>query len=76
MAVVNVQRIDEINILQPTLEGMRMAVEGVMSIDGENQDEKGKNVASAERKELSYVITGGGRANHIGGTKNKPSDNS
>eukprot|EP00579_Thalassiosira_antarctica_P008529 CAMPEP_0201877736 /NCGR_PEP_ID=MMETSP0902-20130614/9082_1 /ASSEMBLY_ACC=CAM_ASM_000551 /TAXON_ID=420261 /ORGANISM="Thalassiosira antarctica, Strain CCMP982" /LENGTH=378 /DNA_ID=CAMNT_0048405247 /DNA_START=122 /DNA_END=1255 /DNA_ORIENTATION=+ len=76
VAVVNAQRIDEINILQATLEGMRMAVEGVMSIDGGNQDEKGKNVASAERKELSYVITGGGTANNTNDTKSKLSNNS
>mmetsp|Transcript_27209 Transcript_27209/g.56682 ORF Transcript_27209/g.56682 Transcript_27209/m.56682 type:complete len:445 (-) Transcript_27209:52-1386(-) len=61
VAIVNAQRIDEINILQATLEGMRMAVEGVMNIDGGGRSEKLKedNVASAERKELSYVITGG-----------------
>jgi len=56
VAVVSAERIDEINILQATLEGMRMAVEGVMrvrSISG------GDNVASAKRTEVSYIVTGG-----------------
>ncbi|KAL7538699.1 hypothetical protein ACHAXR_008741 [Thalassiosira sp. AJA248-18] len=72
VAVVSAQRIDEINILQATLEGMRMAVEGVMSIDSEKkQDNEGNNnVASAERNDVSYVITGGG------GTINKAADES
>ncbi|KAL9185269.1 hypothetical protein ACHAXT_003046 [Thalassiosira profunda] len=58
VAIVSAQRIDEINILQATLEGMRMAVEAVMGV---NQGKKGKknNVASAERTDLSYVVTGG-----------------
>jgi len=65
VAVVSAQRIDEINILQATLEGMRMAVAAVMNIDGEIQVEKGKdsNVASAERNDSSYVITGGSTKN-------------
>jgi len=57
VAVVSAQRIDEINILQATLEGMRMATEGVMNMDN-NKKKKVNNVASAERKEISYVITG------------------
>jgi ribonuclease HII len=66
VAVVSAQRIDEINILQATLEGMRMAVEGVMNIDGEVQVAKGhdSNVASAERNGSSYVITGDGSTNN------------
>lgn len=61
VAVVSAQRIDEINILQATLEGMRMAVLGVMSMDSGNsqhEDKVASNVVSAERMELSYVITG------------------
>lgn len=56
VAVISAQRIDEINILQATLEGMRMAVEGVMGIRrvGSNN-----NVVSAKRKEVSYIVTGG-----------------
>jgi ribonuclease HII len=67
VAVVSAQRIDEINILQATLEGMRMAVAAVMNIDGEIHVEKGKdsNVASAERNDSSYVITGGSTKNKI-----------
>jgi len=74
VAVVSAQRIDEINILQATLEGMRMAVEGVMNIDNEKQDRNGKkmNAASAERKDLSYVITGGDIAGS-NSVKNQPS---
>ena len=55
---VSPERIDEINILQATLEGMRMAVEAVMGV---KQGKKGtkNNVASAERDDLSYVVTGG-----------------
>ncbi|KAL3792937.1 hypothetical protein ACHAW5_006844 [Stephanodiscus triporus] len=61
VAVISAKRIDEVNILQATLEGMRMAVAGVMNIDREIQVEKGNdsNVASAERNDSSYVITGG-----------------
>jgi len=61
VAVVSAQRIDEINILQATLEGMRLATEAVMNMDKDKQPKgkKGANVASAERKEISYVITGG-----------------
>ena len=61
VAVISAQRIDEINILQATLEGMRMATEAVMNIDsGKEGDAKEKNnVASAERNDISYVITGG-----------------
>ena len=55
VAVVSARRIDEINILQATLEGMRMAVEGVMGI----RDSGDNNVASAEREEISYIVTGG-----------------
>ena len=58
VAVVSAQRIDEINILQATLEGMRMATEGVMNMDSNKKKKKVNNVASAERKEISYVITG------------------
>lgn len=78
VAVVNAQRIDEINILQATLEGMRMAVEGVMNIDNEKQSKKGtdKNVASAERNEVSYVITGGDMKSNARGTKNVTPENS
>ena len=65
VAVISAKRIDEVNILQATLEGMRMAVAGVMNIDSEIQVEKGKvsNVASAERNDSSYVITGGSPKN-------------
>ena len=35
VAVISAKRIDEVNILQATLEGMRMAVAGVMNIDSE-----------------------------------------
>lgn len=59
VAVISAQRIDEINILQATLEGMRMATEAVMKLS-ENNDIVGKddNIASAERTEISYVVTG------------------
>jgi ribonuclease HII len=57
VAVISAQRIDEINILQATLEGMRMAVEGVMGI--RKVDNEKKNVVSAKRKEVSYIVTGG-----------------
>ncbi|KAL7500660.1 hypothetical protein ACHAWT_009892 [Skeletonema menzelii] len=56
VAVVSAKRIDEINILQATLEGMRMAVEGVMGV---RTVTNGDNVASAERMEVSYIVTGG-----------------
>jgi ribonuclease HII len=55
VAVVSAQRIDEINILQATLEGMRMAVEGVMGLVDYDEN---SNVVSAKRKEASYVVTG------------------
>jgi ribonuclease HII len=62
VAIVSAQRIDEINILQATLEGMRMAVEGVLGIrktsNGNSGDDKA-NVASAKRTEVSYIVTGG-----------------
>jgi len=58
VSVVSAQRIDEINILQATLEGMRMATEGVINMDSNKKKKKVNNVASAERKEISYVITG------------------
>jgi len=57
VAIISAQRIDEINILQATLEGMRMATEGVMNM-GNKKKKNVNNVASAERKEISYVITG------------------
>jgi len=78
VAVVSSQRIDEINILQATLEGMRMAVEGVMNIDHKKKDKKGmsQNVASAERNDISYVITGGAIRDKAGGANNKPANNS
>lgn len=57
VAVISAQRIDEINILQATLEGMRMAVEGVMGI--RKVDNEKNNVVSAKRKEVSYIVTGG-----------------
>ena len=56
VAVVSAERIDEINILQATLEGMRMAVEGVMGVRSISGDD---NVASAKRTEVSYIVTGG-----------------
>jgi ribonuclease HII len=56
VAVISAQRIDEINILQATLEGMRMAVEGVMGIRKVDSD---NNVVSAKREEVSYIVTGG-----------------
>ncbi len=61
VAVVSAQRIDEINILQATLEGMRLAVLGLLDMDcGINQqdDENESNVVSAERMNLFYVVTG------------------
>lgn len=60
VAIVSAQRIDEINILQATLEGMRMATSAVMDRDKHgNVDSSGKNnIATAERTEISYVITG------------------
>jgi ribonuclease HII len=63
VAVVSAQRIDEINILQATLEGMKMATMAVMEM-GESIGESSANtIASAERMEISYVITGGDRSN-------------
>ena len=59
VAIVSPRRIDEINILQATLEGMRMAVEAVMKIDSETREGIEINVASADRDEMSYVVTGG-----------------
>ena len=60
VAIVSAQRIDEINILQATLEGMRMAVEAVMHPSVSDSETQGKGkVALAERTDLSYVITGG-----------------
>lgn len=60
VGIVSAQRIDEINILQATLEGMRMATEAVIGINsGKETKGKGENIASAERNDLSYVITGG-----------------
>lgn len=58
VAIVSAQRIDEINILQATLEGMRMAVEGVMGVRTSSVGDD--NVASAKRMEVSYIVTGGG----------------
>ncbi len=57
VAVISAQRIDEINILQATLEGMRMAVESVMGV--RKVDNEKNNVVSAKRKEVSYIVTGG-----------------
>ncbi|KAK1747415.1 ribonuclease H2 subunit A [Skeletonema marinoi] len=57
VAVVSAERIDEINILQATLEGMRMAVEGVMGVRSISSGDD--NVASAKRTEVSYIVTGG-----------------
>ena len=52
-------RIDEINILQATLEGMRMATDAVINMACINEKSTViNNVASAERTEISYVITG------------------
>lgn len=65
VAIISAKRIDEINILQATLEGMRMATKAVIEIDqkdGECASEE-NNVASAERTEISYVITG--YTNHL-----------
>jgi ribonuclease HII len=58
VAVVSAQRIDEINILQATLEGMRMATDAVMKLDQEGAVDEINNLASADRTEISYVITG------------------
>lgn len=61
VAVISAQRIDEINILQATLEGMRNAVSRLMNMDCGNSrqdDESESNVVSAERMDLSYVVTG------------------
>ena len=68
VAVVSAERIDEINILQATLEGMRMAVEGVVNGGGGGGDAEGEkdDAASAERQG-SYVITGGGAGNAADG---------
>jgi len=61
---VSAQRIDEINILQATLEGMKMATTAVLEL-GQKKDKiiEENNVASAERNEISYVITGGSAEN-------------
>lgn len=63
VAVISAQRIDEINILQATLEGMKMAVLGLMNMDSSSnnnhqEDNNKSNVVSAERLDLSYVVTG------------------
>jgi ribonuclease HII len=59
VAVVSAQRIDEINILQATLEGMKMATVAVMEMGKKNYEgSAANNVASAERTEISYVIAG------------------
>lgn len=63
VAIVSPRRIDEINILQATLEGMKMAVEAVIKIDSSMGTEI--NVASADRDEMSYVITGGTSSSKI-----------
>ena len=57
--MVGAKRIDEINILQATLEAMRNAVDAVMRIDDneESANVAEDNVASAKRKEISYVVT-------------------
>jgi len=79
VAIVNAQRIDEINILQATLEGMRMAVEGVIGMgDAGDKCAKGKgkkNIASAERSsEDSYIITGGYASSSNNNDSNNDSD--
>jgi ribonuclease HII len=73
VAVVSAQRIDEINILQATLEGMRIATEAVMKLDQEGGDIVGEvnNHASADRTEISYVITGSTQANGEVGNQSK-----
>ncbi|KAL7440325.1 hypothetical protein ACHAXH_004561 [Discostella pseudostelligera] len=62
VAVISAQRIDEINILQATLEGMKLAVLGLMNMDSSNnkhqEDINKSNTVSAERMDLSYVVTG------------------
>ena len=60
VAIISAKRIDEINILQATLEGMRMATKAVMEIDKKKGGctDTENNVASAERRDISYVITG------------------
>lgn len=63
VAVISAERIDEINILQATMEGMRRAVEALVTADPDAREATGTqgNAASAERQG-SYVITGGGTA--------------
>ena len=78
VAIVSTQRIDEINILQATLEGMKLATEAVMKLDTGKSDEKEKsdNIASAERNDVSYVITGGGLHNKSSGKSTQTPNNS
>ena len=59
VAVVSAKRIDEINILQATLEAMRIAVDAVMRIDDNDESTNAvvDDVASAKRNEISYVVT-------------------
>jgi len=59
IAVISAQRIDEINILEATLEGMRMAVEAVVNYGEKGSNLSNNNEVSAERTDLTYVITGG-----------------
>ncbi|KAL7515159.1 hypothetical protein ACHAWX_000807, partial [Stephanocyclus meneghinianus] len=65
VAVVSAQRIDEINILQATLEGMKMATTAVVEMGESIEESSANNIASAERMEISYVVTGGDRGNGL-----------
>lgn len=65
IAIISAQRIDEINILQATLEGMRMAVEAVVNYDEKGSNLSNNNEVSAERTDLTYVITGGNQGSVI-----------
>lgn len=65
VAVVSAQRIDEINILQATLEGMKMATMAVVKMGESIEESSANNIASAERTEISYVVTGGDRGNNL-----------
>ncbi|KAL3795542.1 hypothetical protein HJC23_009255 [Cyclotella cryptica] len=65
VAIVSAQRIDEINILQATLEGMKMATMALVEMNESTDEASDNNIASAEREEISYVITGGDRSNAL-----------
>ena len=56
-AVVDNKRVDEINILQATCEGMRMAANAVLMPD-EESDKDARSPADAKR-EGTYVVVGG-----------------